>query len=94
MTAAKIMDIISRLFVCDRQAANAALTYTQMKMEDVHKLLKNPKSECPDIWIRPPRHKWPNHCPIWITQLLHLIEICTTFFWKDCSGKWHLRKYY
>ena len=20
---------------------------------------KNPKSECPDIWIRPPRHKWP-----------------------------------
>ena len=20
---------------------------------------KNPKSECPDIWIRLPRHKWP-----------------------------------
>ena len=20
---------------------------------------KIPKSECPDIWIRPPRHKWP-----------------------------------
>ena len=28
-------------------------------MEDAHKLLKNPKSECPDIWIRLPRHKWP-----------------------------------
>ena len=27
-------------------------------MEDAHKLLKNPKSECPDIWIRLPRHKW------------------------------------
>ena len=28
------------------------------KMEDAPKLLKNPKSECPDIWIRLPRHKW------------------------------------
>ena len=28
-------------------------------MEDAPKLLKMPKSECPDIWIRLPRHKWP-----------------------------------
>ena len=28
-------------------------------MEDAHKLLKIPKSECPDIWIRLPRPKWP-----------------------------------
>ena len=28
-------------------------------MEDAHKLLKIPKSECPDIWIRLPRHNWP-----------------------------------
>ena len=28
-------------------------------MEDAPKLLKIPESECPDIWIRPPRHKWP-----------------------------------
>ena len=28
-------------------------------MDDAHKLLKIPKSECPDIWIRLPRHKWP-----------------------------------
>ena len=28
-------------------------------MEDGHKLLKIPKSECPDIWICLPRHKWP-----------------------------------
>ena len=27
-------------------------------MKDAHKLLKIPKSECPDIWIRLPRHKW------------------------------------
>ena len=28
-------------------------------MEDAPKLLKIPKSECPDIRIRLPRHKWP-----------------------------------
>ena len=59
MTAAKIMDIISRLPGCDGQAADAVSAYTQVKMEDAHKLSKIPKSECPDIWIRPPRHRWP-----------------------------------
>ena len=58
MTAAKIMDIISRLPGRDGQAADAVSAYTQVKMEDAHKLLKIPKSECPDIWIRLPRHKW------------------------------------
>ena len=59
MTAAKIMDIISRLPGCDGQAADAVSSYTQVKMKDAHKLLKIPISECPDIWIRLPRHKWP-----------------------------------
>ena len=44
---------------CDGQAADAVSAYTQVKMEDAQKLLKIPKSECPDIWIRLPRHKWP-----------------------------------
>ena len=48
MTAAKVMDIISRLPGCDGQAADAVSAYTQVKMEDAHKLLKIPKSECPD----------------------------------------------
>ena len=51
MTAAKVMDIISRLLGCAGQAAHAVSAYTQVKMEDA--------SECPDIWIRLPRHKWP-----------------------------------
>ena len=59
MTAAKVKDIISRLPGCDGQAANAVSAFTQVKMEDAPKLLKNPKSECPDIWICLPRHKWP-----------------------------------
>ena len=59
LIAAKIMDVISRLAGCAGQAADAVSAYTQVKMEDAHKLLKIPKSECPDIWIRLPRHKWP-----------------------------------
>ena len=59
MTAAKIMDIISRLPGCDGEAADAVSAETQVKMEDAHKLLKIPKSERPDNWIRLPRHKWP-----------------------------------
>ena len=59
MNAAKIMDIISILLGRYGQAADAVSAYTQVKIEDAHKLLKIPKSECPDIWIRLPRHKWP-----------------------------------
>ena len=28
-------------------------------MEDAPSLLKLPKSECPEIWIRLPKHTWP-----------------------------------
>ena len=59
VTAAKVMDIISRLPGCAGQAAVAVSANTQVKMEDAHKLLKIPNSECPDIWNRLPRHKWP-----------------------------------
>ena len=40
------------------QAADAVSAYTEVKMKDALKL-KIPKSECPDVWIRLPRHKWP-----------------------------------
>ena len=59
MTAAKVMDIISRLPGCAGQAADAVSAQTQLKMEDAPQLLKIPKSECADVWIRLPRHKWP-----------------------------------
>ena len=53
MTAAKEMDLIARLPDCDGQAADAVSVYTQVR------LLRIPKSECPDLWIRLPRHGWP-----------------------------------
>ena len=59
MTAAKVMDVVARLPGCAGQATDAVSAYTQVKMEDAPRLFKIPKSECPDIWIRLPRHKWP-----------------------------------
>ena len=49
MTAAKVMDIISRLPGFDGQAADAGSACIQVKIEDAHKIFKIPKSECPDI---------------------------------------------
>ena len=42
MTAAKIMDIISRLPGCDGQAADVS-AYTQVKMERCSQIMKNSK---------------------------------------------------
>ena len=58
MTATKVMDIISGLPGCAGHAADAVSAFSQVNMEDAPKLLKIPKSECPDTWIRLPRHKW------------------------------------
>ena len=59
MTAAKVMDMKSRLPESSGQAADAVSAETQVKMEDAPTLLKIPKSERPDIWIRLPKNKWP-----------------------------------
>ena len=59
VTAAKVMDIISRLPGCAGQAADTVSAFSEVKMEDVSKLLKIHNSECPDMWIRLPRRKWP-----------------------------------
>ena len=59
MTAAKIMDVIAGLQGCEGQAADAVSPYNNVKVEDAPKLLNIPKSLCPDVWLRPPRHRWP-----------------------------------
>ena len=45
MTAAKIMDIISRWPGSDGQAADAVSAYTQVKMEDAHNFFLKKKSK-------------------------------------------------
>ena len=65
-------------------------------MEDAPKLLKNPKSECPDIWIRLPRvyhdTNGQNHGPVWKTQSFLLSEISTVILQQDYYGKGNSRK--
>ena len=94
MTAAKIMDIISRLPGCDGQAADAVSAYTQVKMEDALKLLKIPKSECPDIWIRLPRHKLPKSWSSMEDPVVPLERNLYGILWQDYYGKGNLRKSY
>ena len=59
ITTAKVTDVIATLLAYAGQAADAVSAHTQVKMEDASTLLILPKSECPDIWIQLPRHKWP-----------------------------------
>ena len=92
MTAAKVMDVIARLSGCAGQAADGISAYTQSKMEDAPTLLRIPKSECPDFWIRLPPHKWPNRGPAWKIQSFLLSEICTVILYQDDYGKGNSRK--
>ena len=89
MTAAKVMEIMSRLPGCSGQAVDAVSAYTQVKMEDAPKFLKIPKQECPDMCIRLPRHK---HGPVWKVQLFLVSEIFMVILWQECHGKGSLRK--
>ena len=58
MTAAKIMDIFSRLLGCDGQAADAVSAYTQVQMEDASTIIENSQNRnVQTFWIRLPRHK-------------------------------------
>ena len=61
MTAAKVMDIISRLPGCAGQAADAVSAYKLFKMEDAPTLLKIPKSQNVQTFgFVYQQHKWPN----------------------------------
>ena len=94
MTAAKLMDVIARLSCCDGQASDAVSAYTQVKMEDAPKLLKIPKSECPDMCIRLPRHKWPKSWANIEDPVVHLGRNLYGHHWLGCYGKDNSKKRY
>ena len=54
---------------CEGQAADAS--QDGRKIQNRCKLTK---LKCPDMWRRLPRHKWPNHGPVWKTQSFLLKE--------------------
>ena len=78
MAATKMMDVIARLLGCNGQAADTVPAYTQVKLEDAPRLRNIPKSECPDVWMRLPRHKW--------TKSLGKIEDPVVLFERNLYG--------
>ena len=95
MTAAKIMDIISRLPDCDGQAADAVSAYTQVKMEDAQKLSKKIQNRSVQTFgFVYHNTNGQNHGPVWKTQLFLLSGICMVILWQDYCGKGNLRTSY
>ena len=94
MTAAKVMDVISRLPDCDGQAADAMSAHTQVKLGDAPRLLEIPKSECPDTRVRLPQHQRPNSWtnvadPVVLLEPLserQFEEVLLEFGWRKVPG--------
>ena len=93
MTAAEVMDDIARLQGSAGQAADPESAHTQVKMEDAPRLLKLPKSECRDIWIRLPRHRWQKSWSNIEDLVVLLNEIGMVTLLSDCCGKDNLKKF-
>ena len=69
MTAAQVMDIISTLPGRAGQAADAVSAYTQVKMEDAHKLIKKSKNRIVQTFgFVYHDTNGPNHGPVSKTQ--------------------------
>ena len=83
------MDVIARLPDCNGQAADAVSAYTQVKLEDAPRLLKNRKSECPDVL-----HKWPKSWANIEDPVVPLERHCTVIYEQDCHGRDNTQKFY
>ena len=94
MTAEKVMDIISRFPGCAVQAADAVSAFSQVKMEDAHKLLKIPNRNVQTFGFVHRSTNGQNHGSVWKTKSLLSKGICTVTLWQDYYGKGNLRKFY
>ena len=87
MTAAKVMDMKSRLPGCSGQAADAVSAYTQVNMEDAPTLLKKFQSQNVQtfgyVYWSTNGH---DHGQVWKTQSFLLRGICTVILGQDCYG--------
>ena len=80
MTAAKSNGHHLQIAWFRRTSSRRSISLHSSKNERRSKIVKRPKSECPDIWIRLPRHTWLKSC-----MVTHLL---------DCCGKDSSRKFY
>ena len=94
MTAAKIMDIISRLPGCAGQAADAVSASTQVKWKIFTNYWKFQIQNVQTFGFVYQSTNGQNHGSIWKIQSFLLNEICTVIQWQDCYRKGNLRKSY
>ena len=100
MTAAKVMDIISRFPDCDGQAADASIRlYSSQKRKMLTNYWKFPNRNVQTFGFVYHDTDGPSHGPVsktqsWKTQSFLLSEICTVIFWQGCYGKGNLWKSY
>ena len=92
ITAAKVMDIISRLLGCAGQTADAVSAFTQVKWRMHPNYRKFPNQNVQTFRFVYHDTNGLNHGPVWKTQLFLLSGICTVILWQDCYGKGNLRK--
>ena len=88
MTAARVMDIISRLLGCAGQA-----DLYPGKNGRCSKITESSNSDQTFGFVYHVTNG-QNHGPVWKTQSFLLSEICTVILWQDYYGKGNLRKSY
>ena len=82
MTAAKIMDIISRLPGCDGQAADAVSAYTQVKIGRCSQIFENSKNRSVQTFgFVYHDTNGQNHGPVWKTQWFFLSGTYMVMLW-------------
>ena len=93
MTAAKGLDVNSRLHGCSGQAGDAVSAHSQVKMKDAPELHHLSEENCPKIWIRVPKARRPQHWETQLTiQLYRWSAIFTVTHWLDSSRVENMRK--
>ena len=90
MTAATVMDVITRQPDCAGQGADAVSAFSQVKIVDAPKLPNVPKSECPDTWIRLPRNKWPKS---WSNIEDPVVPLERNPYGRPLAGLWWERQF-
>ena len=80
-------DTQNRQYALVQSYCHLVLIHTQVKMEDAPASPKLLKSECPDIWIRQPGHKWSKSWPRTEEPIVLSNEMCTVTRLRDFCGK-------
>ena len=94
MTAAKVMDIISRLPLRRTSSWRSICLYPGKNWGCTQITENSQIGESRHLDTSATTQNDLNHGPVWKTQLFFLNGICTIILWQDCYGKNNLRKSY